>query len=144
MTLRYSYVQVCGLLCSENVSLEPAPGSKGIYAALSYRWGGWDSFTVKNTLETFKRKIEDEIIPIAFQEAAIVAQELEINYLWIDSVCIVQDDRDDWLEQATKMADVYENAEIVIAASSSPNPGTSFLQEFLVPTPPATSVSRIL
>jgi hypothetical protein len=42
-----------------------------------------------------------------------------IEYLWIDSLCILQDDRDDWESEAVKMADVYRNAALVVAASGA-------------------------
>lgn len=115
---------------------EHAPGTLGAYAALSYRWGGWDKFTVRDTIETFRNKIDDDLLPAVFREAVSIARELGIKFLWIDSVCIVQDDRTDWIEHATKMADVYENATLVIAASSSPNPGVSFLTQTPRPVRP--------
>lgn len=44
---------------------------------------------------------------------------LGMKYIWIDSLCIVQDDADDWKREATKMASYYENAWLMIAASST-------------------------
>ncbi|KAK6833287.1 hypothetical protein PG987_007981 [Apiospora arundinis] len=46
---------------------------------------------------------------------------LKIRYLWIDSLCTVQDDSEDWSIEASKVADVYEGSYFTIAASSSPD-----------------------
>lgn len=120
--------------------IETATGSQDRYAALSYRWGGWARFTTKKALTARMAAIEPESMPIVFQEAAFIAQRLKIPYLWIDNICIVQDDKEDWLNEATKMAEIYESASIVIAASSVPDPGTSFLKARSQPAEP----SRVL
>ncbi|KAF1828321.1 hypothetical protein BDW02DRAFT_484805, partial [Decorospora gaudefroyi] len=54
-----------------------------------------------------------------FQDAVQICRRLGVSYLWIDSLCIIQDDREDWLEQAKQMGDIYENAITTIAATSS-------------------------
>lgn len=41
------------------------------------------------------------------------------NYLWIDSLCIVQDSADDWKEESVKMGSIYQNAAFTIAATKS-------------------------
>ena len=45
--------------------------------------------------------------------------KLEIRYLWIDALCIIQDDNDDWTYEAARMVDVYSNAYFCIAADAS-------------------------
>ncbi|KZL83337.1 hypothetical protein CI238_12546 [Colletotrichum incanum] len=67
------------------------------------------------------------MFPVVFEEAATVARRLGIQYLWIDTICIIQDDKQDWETEAAKMADIFEDATITIAASSSPDPTVSFL-----------------
>jgi hypothetical protein len=117
--------------------VESAPGAQGVYAALSYVWGGWESITTISTIKRFKEGIDRHIMPLMFQDLATVTQNLGVQWLWIDSICIIQDDEDDWLCEASKMADIYANASIVIAASSVPNPGTSFLGQREAPVCPA-------
>ncbi|KAF2730144.1 HET-domain-containing protein, partial [Polyplosphaeria fusca] len=117
--------------------VEPTSGTRGTYAALSYRWGGWKSFTTTKTFDSLKKEIAYESMPAVFQDFIRVARELSIDYIWIDSVCIIQDDMDDWAEEATKMAEIYENASIVVAASSAPNPGASFLRNWTYSPLPA-------
>ena len=55
-------------------------------------------------------------LPRTYQDTILVCRELGIDYIWIDSLCIVQDDVRDWREQASRMADVYELAYVTIAA----------------------------
>lgn len=50
------------------------------------------------------------------------------RYIWIDSFCTVQDDVQDWLEQAAKMADVYSGAELTISAARLLPYDVGFLQ----------------
>ncbi|KAG4433188.1 hypothetical protein IFR05_011323 [Cadophora sp. M221] len=51
------------------------------------------------------------------EDAIEVAKRLGLRYLWIDSVCIIQDDEEDWERESSKMADVYQNSYITIAAT---------------------------
>ena len=46
---------------------------------------------------------------------------MNISYLWIDSLCIVQDSEEDWRNQSAKMAEIYANAFLTVAASASEN-----------------------
>ena len=97
------------------------------YAALSYCWG--NSQFIQSNRETFaqyRRAIPISTFPNAFREAIFICRELSIFYLWIDSLCILQDDLSDWAVESAKMADVYEGALLVIAASAAENPHQSF------------------
>jgi hypothetical protein len=90
---------------------------------LSYSWGGRKfSATTVESYERLKCGFEKEDLPIAFQEAAMIARFLNINYIWIDSLCIIQDDVNDWEEQAAQMGQIFESAAITIAASLSGSP----------------------
>jgi hypothetical protein len=68
-------------------------------------------------------------LPPTYQDAVTVCQALNIDYLWVDSLCIVQDDKRDWAYEASRMANVYEDAVVVIGASSSSDPNESFLSK---------------
>ncbi|KAK4444567.1 heterokaryon incompatibility [Podospora aff. communis PSN243] len=57
-----------------------------------------------------------------------------MRYLWIDSLCIVQDCPDDWEKEAAKMALVYRNAFITLAATASPNGAGGLIQPVGSPT----------
>ncbi|KAI4641858.1 uncharacterized protein J4E79_011629 [Alternaria viburni] len=56
-----------------------------------------------------------------FQDAITISRKVGIPYVWIDSLCIVQDDQEDWAKEASRMASVYKYAYLVIAATSSKN-----------------------
>ncbi|CAA9957074.1 HET domain containing protein [Pyrenophora teres f. maculata] len=51
----------------------------------------------------------------------LVCKNISMDYLWIDSLCLIQDDQQDWKEQASRMGDVYENAFVTIAAVAAHN-----------------------
>jgi len=95
------------------------------YAALSYCWGSTRSFTT--TLSTYQeRKIgfKLEELPKTCRDAVVVARALGIPFLWIDSLCIIQDSPEDWEKEAAKMCDVYSNAHITLAGLDSPDSDT--------------------
>ncbi|MCJ1451255.1 hypothetical protein MMC28_001591 [Mycoblastus sanguinarius] len=64
-----------------------------------------------------------------FRDAIRVCRRLRLEYLWIDSLCIVQDSKDDWDMESSKMCEYYESACITISAASSPNGTFPFLIE---------------
>jgi hypothetical protein len=101
-------------------------GKAGTYACLSHRWGqGNDALTVPRTTKAnIASMIEGlpwNMIPRTFREAIQFTRSLGIPYLWIDSLCIIQDDQLDWEREAAGMADVYMNCWVTLAASLSPN-----------------------
>ncbi|KAI0862773.1 heterokaryon incompatibility protein-domain-containing protein [Xylaria cubensis] len=109
------------LLCDTSRIKEP-------YIALSHCWGGTIPYrTLQSNKEELCRRIDYFELPENFQDAFTVARRLSYRYIWIDSFCIVQDDKQDWLQQATKMADVYSGAELTISAARS----SSFDEGFL-------------
>ncbi|RYN88928.1 hypothetical protein AA0120_g7212 [Alternaria tenuissima] len=102
--------------------------SGGSWIALSHCWGS-ERFTCTTTknIHTHKKMIDLSTLPPTFQDAVIVARELGVSYLWIDSLCIIQDDQDDWAGHAEHMDQIYENALLVVAAVSSNNGSVPFL-----------------
>lgn len=60
-------------------------------------------------------------LPRTFKEAVHIARYLNFDYLWIDSLCIVQDDTDDWRCESALMASVYGNSSLNIAATGASN-----------------------
>lgn len=55
-----------------------------------------------------------------FRDTVKITRELGIRYLWIDSLCILQDSMSDWQVESAKMAAVYQNAAVTIYAATSP------------------------
>ncbi|KAF2258818.1 HET-domain-containing protein [Lojkania enalia] len=107
-----------------------SPTERGSYAALSHCWGKVLHLTT--TFETLKEKqraIPFSMLPKTFQNAVTICRELNIPYLWIDALCIIQDSPSDWALEASRMASVYQNAYITIVATDA----TDSSQGFFVP-----------
>ncbi|KAN0116773.1 HET domain containing protein [Hyaloscypha variabilis] len=102
------------------------------YAALSHCWGQHPNqlrLTV-DTYDTFRHGIELAALPKTFGDAVEVARSLGINYLWIDSLCIIQsgDQNADWTREIRSMASVYSNCHVNIAASCAANTQSGFFR----------------
>lgn len=100
------------------------------YAVLSHCWGDpavhQPPFkTTTGNFSSMLRGIHFQILPKNYQHAIIVCRSMNIQYIWIDSLCIIQDDKIDWENESPKMAQYYEHAYITIipAAASSCHDG---------------------
>jgi hypothetical protein len=103
---------------------------RGQYIALSHRWGTAQT-TTTTTSTNLPAQLKDipwESLPKVFQDAVLLCRALEIRYMWIDALCIIQDDPQDWLSEAPKMAEVYSNAFLAIAATSCSDNQTSLFR----------------
>lgn len=100
------------------------------YATLSYCWG--ETLTMTTTKENKLRHqeigIELHIMPKTFQDAIRVAKTLGIQYLWIDALCIVQDDKDDWEAESVAMCDIFAHSKVTISAAKSSSSAERFLE----------------
>lgn len=95
---------------------------EGRYITLSHCWGKTPFIQLlKSNLEQFKRKIPFSDLPKTFQDTVHVARSFGIRYVWIDSLCIIQDkdDLSDWYREAALMGKVYSHAHCNIAASAA-------------------------
>ncbi|CAH0057394.1 unnamed protein product [Clonostachys solani] len=105
-----------------DAKLRNGQNESGRYATLSHCWGGYQPLkTTKSTLDAHTANIPFQDLPKTFQDAAITCRRLGIRFLWIDSLCIIQDDDEDWQIQSAQMASIYENSTLTIAASSAQN-----------------------
>ncbi|KAH0533005.1 hypothetical protein TsFJ059_001628 [Trichoderma semiorbis] len=109
------------------------------YIALSHSWGNTMPIQlIASRLAEFTSGIAFSDLPATFRDAAALTLELGVSYLWIDSLCIIQDSASDWLHEAQRMASVYAFSHLTIAASASKNPTTG-----LSPSPrPRTVIVR--
>ncbi|KAI9699855.1 MAG: hypothetical protein M1820_007030 [Bogoriella megaspora] len=71
------------------------------------------------TYQSFLSSIPADQFPRTFKDAIDIGRKLGIDYLWIDSLCIIQGDDIDWQKEAAKMGSVYGNSYLNIAASSA-------------------------
>ncbi|KAN0103526.1 Heterokaryon incompatibility protein (HET) domain containing protein, partial [Hyaloscypha variabilis] len=104
------------------------------YAALSHCWGSREDQmhilkAEKENLTTLESSIPWNRLSKTFQDGITVASKLGLQYIWIDSLCIIQDDKDDWIIEAAKMGEIYQNAYVTIAAASSPSNRVHFLKD---------------
>ncbi|KAK3897632.1 heterokaryon incompatibility protein-domain-containing protein [Staphylotrichum tortipilum] len=100
--------------------LEPPAGTTGRYICLSYCWGKAAFIMTKcANIDRHKQGIPLADLPSTFRNLIHVARELEVEYLWIDALCIIQDDVDgaDWKRESSRMADVYRNAYLTVTAA---------------------------
>ncbi|KAJ4397061.1 hypothetical protein N0V93_001285 [Gnomoniopsis smithogilvyi] len=110
-----------------NLRLLETSGQHGRYVTLSYSWGGYkDCRTLTNNYEDRKLGIPFKSLPPVFQQAIKVTRGLGIRYLWIDALCIIQEDAEDWSREATRMSDVYWLSAVRLAVTSSRNPTEPF------------------
>ncbi|RDW64342.1 HET domain-containing protein [Aspergillus mulundensis] len=106
------------------------PAARGKYATLSHCWGGKISQSLrKSTLPEFVEQIPSTALPLTFQHAIEVCQNLGIEYLWIDSLCIMQDEKEDWLAQSAKMYEYYSDSWVTIATDGAADSQQGFLRD---------------
>lgn len=90
------------------------------YATLSYCWGNSTHLrTTTATLAKFTRDIPMELMPQTFVDAILIARALHIPHIWIDALCIVQDDNEEWQTEAANMSKIYQGSQLVITAAQS-------------------------
>lgn len=105
----------------DKVKLWVSAGRKAPYVALSHCWGGnIPNKTIKSTLEAQQHGIRIASLPQNFQDAILITRKLQLRYLWIDALCIVQDDAADWAREAALMAEVYSYSTVTVTGLDSP------------------------
>lgn len=106
------------------------PGETGTWIALSHCWGSGPCFTTTSTnLAARRESIPYQELPKTFQDAIHVTRMLGYRYIWIDSLCIIQDDPGDWAYEASKMQSYYRNAILTIAVDSAAGDNEGFLHK---------------
>ncbi|EYB24198.1 hypothetical protein FG05_30511 [Fusarium graminearum] len=109
-----------------------------VWAALSYCWGGpQKSQTTYLNVHDRYREVLLEDLPLTIRDAVYVCREIDIPYLWVDSICIIQEDKNhnngigesDKDEELRKMAGIYSGAVLTIAASCASSADRGFLQD---------------
>ncbi|KAM6534508.1 hypothetical protein FALCPG4_004142 [Fusarium falciforme] len=117
----------------ESLSLyEPQPAETGVYVALSHCWGPPSRQpirTIRETISLMRVSVPESELSCVFRDTIWLCKQLGVQYVWIDSLCIIQDDAGDWEIESAKMADYYSQAHLTVAAESSMNGTIPFLQE---------------
>ncbi|KAK2596013.1 hypothetical protein N8I77_013524 [Diaporthe amygdali] len=109
----------------------PPPSHQDYYLCLSHRWGGAKVLQTvmgdppgtpngkTGTFSEFQSAIPMASMPKTFRDAVQVTRALGFRYIWIDSLCIVQDRPSDWEAEAKKMGSYYRNAHLTLFAGSA-------------------------
>ncbi len=75
--------------------------------------------TTKSSITSWTQAILWQQLPKTFQDAIKITRKLGIPYLWIDALCIIQDDVQDWEIESANMANIYSNSYLTIAATAA-------------------------
>ncbi|KAH7408618.1 heterokaryon incompatibility protein-domain-containing protein [Phaeosphaeria sp. MPI-PUGE-AT-0046c] len=110
---------------------EPQSGEEGQYIALSYCWGKTvQTKLLTSNIDDFRKSgIAIATLPQTLQDSILASRKLGIKYLWVDSLCIIQDSATDKQKEIASMAGIYKNATIVISAAVSADCGQGFLHD---------------
>jgi hypothetical protein len=104
------------------------------YLALSYVWGNDQSGRCeKRNITKFRKKngLSGKDLPKTIEDAMELVSALGERYLWVDRLCITQDDNDDKAEQLPKMDLIYSGAvvTIIVAAGKGAASGLPGIRE---------------
>jgi hypothetical protein len=91
------------------------------YAALSHCWGDIKDKIVltSGNLAVFQKELPDLQCLQTFKHAIFAARHLRFQYIWIDSLCVIQDSEEDWSKEASLMSSVYKYSTLTITATSA-------------------------
>lgn len=131
--------------------LETESGQRGEYVALSYCWG--KALPCKTTTSSYgehAQSVDMGILPNTIRDSIIVTRLLGVCYIWIDCLCkwypgylrhavdfnagIIQDDKDDWERESARMANIYSQSYLSIAATRASNCDEGILSPRTRPT----------
>lgn len=126
------------------LSLHEPNGESAPYVALSHCWGtSGPLHTLRSNLAQHMQNIDFEALPLSYSDVVAKAYYLGFSYLWIDSLCIIQDDAQDWESEAARMAAVYSNATLTFAATEASDPSEGccpkYSRPFAIPLSPNSS-----
>jgi hypothetical protein len=103
-----------------SVKLLRTRGVEGRYACLSHRWSKPATLvTESSNFASHAKGIDWVALPKTFKEAILIAKDLGLRYIWIDSLCIIQNNEDDKQRELAMMSSIYANSHITIAATQS-------------------------
>jgi hypothetical protein len=115
--------------CSHVRLREIENGESGQYTALSYAWGNNENLlTTRDNLLAHTNGIDFCALPNTVKDAVQVTCALDLRYLWVDALCIIQDSAKDMIKELERMSEYYRNAYCVIAASASHGADEGFLK----------------
>lgn len=104
------------------------------YATLSHCWGKSKPFSLMQAnYGQLQSGFGFDSLPQTFQDAVVATQNLGVSFLWIDSLCIVQDSKIDWEVQCAAMASIYKNSLVTIAGPAAKDSEAGFAKTKMSP-----------
>jgi hypothetical protein len=101
------------------------------FAALSYCWGGDDSMSLtRKNLELWSRSLSRSELPKTLSDAITFTMKLGLQYIWIDRLCIIQDDEEDKAREIARMPGIYYGAYVTVSANDASHCAEGFLHNF--------------
>lgn len=89
------------------------------YVTLSHRWRDEPARLLEGNQSCYETDIPLKDLSKHFNEAIRLCWSLGYEYIWIDSLCIVQDSDDDWAHEAGRMCYIYANSTLTFAATAA-------------------------
>jgi hypothetical protein len=136
--------------------VDALPEHRGRYITLSHCWGPNPELsgltrTLRSNVDDYYKDLPMDLLSRTFQDAVTITKRLGAAHLWIDSLCIIQEDAKDWESESIKMADIYAYSLVTIAATGTQSSGDGlFLQRkeaemtpLIWPTPEAGNMLAI-
>jgi len=91
------------------------------YCTLSHRWDASSVQSLQLTttsLSSFRNGIAVSTLKPTFQDMADLTLRLGVRLMWIDCMCIIQDDTKDWRDESALMGKVYANSWLNVSANA--------------------------
>ncbi|KAH9225374.1 hypothetical protein K456DRAFT_1327372 [Colletotrichum gloeosporioides 23] len=114
--------------------VQPQPFETGQYATLTHCWGqSQPTCLLMSNLQEFSMELRWESLSRVIQDCITIARNLNIQYVWIDALCIIQDSFDDWKIHSSAMPGIYANATLNVV-SGGEDSRSGFLRRRISPT----------
>ncbi|KAH8732555.1 heterokaryon incompatibility protein-domain-containing protein [Phaeosphaeriaceae sp. PMI808] len=92
----------------------------GSYVSFSHCWGKAKTLKLlEGNMTQLLTEIRVSELPTSYKEAISACRFMNFRYIWIDSLCIIQNSREDWQQEALTMKDVYQNSALNLCASAA-------------------------
>jgi len=120
--LQFSPTRLIDIKASRLIETRQLDGSAVNYVAFTHCWGPTmpeAGMTRLENLDNHKHSLSLSMLPKSYRDAILVAKGLSIQYIWIDSLCIIQNSLEDWEFESAQMGLVYSHAWCTIASSSA-------------------------
>ncbi|KAL6877716.1 heterokaryon incompatibility domain-containing protein [Trichoderma longibrachiatum] len=131
---------------ASGVKLIHTNGSKARYACLSHRWGTDTSKALKQNISSLCDEVPWDHLSPTYQDSITFLRKFskwhqqeygeEIRYIWIDSLCIIQDSKSDWKKHSLKMSDIYSNSSLTLVESHALHTEKRLFQDSTSRNPP--------